>query len=82
MLVPLNMFKHSSILFYWPFQGGASFVDRFSNNLVMFHFCLCYAVLSVPCSFVVTFFETADLLALLCVVFVTLQYMSWSTSEL
>ena len=43
-LVPLNMFKHSSILFYWLFQGGASFVDRFSNNVVMFHFCLCYAV--------------------------------------
>ena len=27
-LVPLNMFKPSSI-FCWPFQGGASFVDLF-----------------------------------------------------
>ena len=34
----------------------------------MFHVCLCYAVLSAPCS-LVTCLEMADLLALLCVVF-------------
>ena len=32
----------------------------------MFHVCLCYAVLSVLCSLVVTCWERADLLALLC----------------
>ena len=26
-LVPLNRFKLSSKIFYWPFQGGTSFVD-------------------------------------------------------
>ena len=26
-LVPLNRFKPSSKIFYWPFQGGTSFVD-------------------------------------------------------
>ena len=35
----------------------------------MFHVYLCYAVLSVPCSLVVTNWERADLLALLCVMF-------------
>ena len=34
----------------------------------MFRVCLCCAVLSVPCSLVVTCWERADLLALLCVV--------------
>ena len=37
--------------------------------LFIFYVCLCYAVLSVPCSLVVTCWERADLLALLCVVF-------------
>ena len=32
-------------------------------------FCVCYAVLSVPCGLVVTCWERADLLALLCVMF-------------
>ena len=27
MLAPLNRFKPSSKIFYWPFQGGTSFVD-------------------------------------------------------
>ena len=34
-----------------------------------FIFYLCYAVVSVPCSLVVTCWERADLLALLCVAF-------------
>ena len=34
--------------------------------LFMFHVWLCYAVLSVPCSLVITCWESADLLALLC----------------
>ena len=45
----------------------------------MFHVCLCYAVMSVPCSLVITCWESADLLALLCVmdvscIFVTVSY--------
>ena len=36
----------------------------------MFHVCVCYAVLSVPCSLVITCCERTDLLALLCVEFV------------
>ena len=28
-LAPLNRFKPSSKIFYWPFQGGSSFVDIF-----------------------------------------------------
>ena len=35
----------------------------------MFHVCLCFAVLSVPCSLVITCRELADPLAILCVVF-------------
>ena len=44
----------------------------------MFHVCLCYAVLYVPCSPVITCWERAGLLALLSVmcssVFVTFPY--------
>ena len=51
-----------------------------SYLIAAFHVCLCYAVLSVPRSFVVACWETADLLTLLCVVFscnfVTFPYMS------
>ena len=35
----------------------------------MFHNCICYAFLSVPCSLLITCLERADLLALLCVLF-------------
>ena len=41
--------------------------------LFMFHVCLCYAVLSVRCSLVITCWERADILALSCVIF-TLCY--------
>ena len=45
---PLNWFKPSSKIFYWPFQGGTSFVD-----LLFFLSCVCYAFvrvcLYVPC---------------------------------
>ena len=50
-----------------PFQGGASFVDRFL--LVMLHVGVCCAVVSVPCSLVVTCLERADLLAVVFVMF-------------
>ena len=44
--------------------------------ILLFHVCLCYAVLSVPCSIVITCWDRADLLALLCVVF--LVFLSFS----
>ena len=65
-LVLSNMCKPSSILSYWSFQGGASFVDPFCYLCFVF---VCNTVLSVPCSLVVTCWVRADLLALLYVMF-------------
>ena len=51
-------------LFYWPFQGGTSFVDH-----LMFFFCLVFAMplyASVYMCLVVTCWERPDLLALVC----------------
>ena len=46
---PLNRFKPFSKIFYWPFQGGTSFVDL----VCFFLSCVCYACvricLYVPC---------------------------------
>ena len=54
--------------------------------LFVCHGYLCYTVLYVPCSIVVTCSELDDLLALLCVMFscvcVTFPYVRWFTSEL
>ena len=50
-------------------------MDPFTYNVAMFNVCLCYAVVFVPCSFVVTCLKLTDLLPLLCV-FVTFSYMS------
>ena len=60
-LAPLNWFKLSSKIFYWPFKGGTSFVD------LLCFFCLVFAIslcVSVYMCFVVTCWERADLLAL------------------
>ena len=46
--------------FYWPFQGGTSFVD---------HLCSLCLVFVIHCCFVVTWREKADLLALVCDVY-------------
>ena len=43
-LVPLNMFKPSSI-FYWPFKGGASFVDLF------YYLCFMFVFVMLSCRF-------------------------------
>ena len=43
MLAPLNRFKPSSKIFYWPFQGGTSFVDLLSLVLS----CVCYVFVRV-----------------------------------
>ena len=47
-LAPLNWFKPSSKIFYWPFQGGTSFVDLlcFCSVLSLLCFvCVCLYVL-------------------------------------
>ena len=38
---PLNWFKPSSKIFYWPFQGGTSFVDLLCFCSVLCLLCLC-----------------------------------------
>ena len=55
--------------------------------MIVFHVCLCFAVLSVPCSLVSPAGKGADLLALLhfvffLCVFFTVPYVSWSISDL
>ena len=40
-LAPLNRFKPSSKIFYWPFQGGTSFVDILCCCSVLCLLCLC-----------------------------------------
>ena len=62
-LAPLNRFKPSSKIFYHPFQGGTSFVDL----LFFFLSCVCYVFVCVCLYvFLVTCWERADLLALIC----------------
>ena len=38
---PWNRFKPSSKIFYWPFQGGTSFVDLLCFGSVLCLLCLC-----------------------------------------
>ena len=40
-LAPLNQFKPSSKIFYWPFEGGTSFVDLLCFCSVLCLLCLC-----------------------------------------
>ena len=76
-LAPLNWLKPSGKTFYWPFQGGTSFVD------LLCFFCLVFAMplcVSVYMCLVVTCWERADPLALVCGVyceFVTFPLVSW-----
>ena len=49
-------------LTYWPFQGGTSFCGSF----VLCMSCVCHGFSSVHCCHVVTCWERADLLALVC----------------
>ena len=44
-LAPLNRFKPSSKMFYWPFQGGTSFVDLLCFCSVLCLLCLCARLL-------------------------------------
>ena len=63
-LAPWNWFKPSSKIFYWPFQGGSSFVDLLCF-FVLCLLCLCVRLFIIIC-LVVTCWERADLLALVC----------------
>ena len=40
-LAPWNWFKPSSKIFYWPFQGGTSFLDLYCFCSVLCLLCLC-----------------------------------------
>ena len=50
------------IYFYWRFQGVTSFVDHLCYLCLVF----CHAFASVHCCLVITCWERADLLALVC----------------
>ena len=41
LVSPLKRFKPSSKIFYWPFQGGTSFVDLLCFCFVLCLLCLC-----------------------------------------
>ena len=43
-LAPLNRFRPSSKIFYWPFQAGTSFVDLL---WVLFLSCVCYVFVRI-----------------------------------
>ena len=61
-LAPLNCFKPSIKIFYWPFKGGTSFVDLLCFSVLCL-LCLCVHLLMC---FVVTCWERDDLSALVC----------------
>ena len=79
-LTPLNRLKPSNKVFYWPFQGGTSFVDLLCFCSVLCLLCLCARLFSCGLwspagkgltswlSFVVSNCE-----------FVTFQLVSWVT---
>ena len=46
---PLNWFKPSSKIFYWPFQGGTSFVDLLCFFLSCVWYAFVHVCLYVPC---------------------------------
>ena len=48
-LAPLNRFKPSSKIFYWPFQGGTSFVDLWCFCSVLCLLCFVRVCLYVLC---------------------------------
>ena len=48
-LAPLNRFKPSSEIFYWPFQGGTSFVDLLCFCSVLCLLCFVHVYLYVLC---------------------------------
>ena len=63
----LNWFKPSSRSILLTVPRRCFFCGSFL--IVMLHVCVCYAVVSVPCSLVVTCWERADLLAVVFVEF-------------
>ena len=77
----LNRFKPSSKSIFTDRSKAVLLCGSFL--LVELHVGVCCNVVSVLCSLVVTCWERADLLAIVCVLcFVTFPNVSWSTSEL
>ena len=72
-MIPLNIFKPSSNVLLTALRR-CFFCGSFL--LYMFHIYLCFAVLSVPSNLVIACWESADLLALLCVVFSCVMSLS------
>ena len=70
-LAPWYLFEHSGVLFYWPFQGGTSFVDHSGYFWLVFVVLSC---VSVYWCLVITCWERADLLALVCGVWLWVCY--------
>ena len=66
-LAPLNRFKPSSKVFLLTVPRRWFFCGSFL--LVVLHVGVCFAVMSVSCSLVVTCWERADLFAVVIVVF-------------
>ena len=66
-LAPLNRFKPSSKSILLTVSRRWFFCGSFL--LVVLHVGVCFAVMSVPCSLVVTCWERADLFAVVIVVF-------------
>ena len=66
-LAPLDRLKLSSRSILLTVPRRCFFCGSFL--LVMLYVCVCYAVVSVPCSLVVTCWERADLLAVVFVEF-------------
>ena len=66
------------VIFFTDCSKGVLLCGSFL--LFAFRVSLCYTVLSVPCRFVITCWEGADLLALLCVMFSCVLLLSHMVS--
>ena len=66
--LPFHMFKPSDH-FLLNLLRQCFFCGFFLLHVFMFHVCLNYNVLSVPCSLMITCWTRQDLLALLCMMF-------------
>ena len=70
-VVPIKLFKHSSILFDPSKKVLPLCIFIYVSRLSLF-----LTVMSVPCSLVITNLERADLLALICVIFFCFYHLT------
>ena len=73
----VGIVKHVYALQYFTDLSKAVFLLWIILSF-MFHVCFCYAVLSVPCSLVITCCERVDLLALLALLCCVFLYFSFT----